>query len=467
MFDQFSSTGIQVNKDLCKVALIERQQGKYSLSLFDFTPSNVKQFYMKANNATPLACSIDSRELLTYSMFFPQQNLKLIKAMLRYQIEPLLPYPIEEAQIDFICTARNNKGSYITAYCTQQQQVEVTLKKRHALGLKPDKLLSTSQGICHYLNSYLSDFPSLYNIDIQDQICTCSIIKGRKVHSTRAFTLLPSDTQVLLCSRQVKQSYYYFTQQNPSVHAEYYLLTGDAVNMNEGFSFNELPLFTLPVHPTFKVENPKLLLYATPVGLALSLEDKSDNQINFLSELLPIQQVLMRAKKKILCSTLLAVLFFISTLFFFQNYLSFKEDEIKELNKSISIFEKNSQNLLPETFSLSPTVPGVRKTLQWLNKHPQIISKSEEKTLLQIQHFRYQLLKFPHLGKKDKSCEAKVDLEFTAQSPRQAREFHDALIKSTTMIQKKKEITWDVRGEKYFTSFYLKESQPGKKGRHA
>ncbi|NDE82288.1 MAG: hypothetical protein EB051_01560, partial [Chlamydiia bacterium] len=51
---------------------------------------------------------------------------------------------------------------------------------------------------------------------------------------------------------------------------------------------------------------------------------------------------------------------------------------------------------------------------------------------------------------------AKVELQFTCPSSRKAREFHDLLLAGDVIVDRLKEITWNVKDSVYTTSFFLR-----------
>jgi type IV pilus assembly protein PilM len=117
---------------------------------------------------------------------------------------------------------------------------------------------------------------------------------------------------------------------------------------------------------------------------------------------------------------------------------------------------------IPEIFPLQPNIPRVSDLLAWLSEHPQVVSPLKEKeegalSSLQIENFIYALTKHPEQGKKDEKYQVKVDLEFSSPTPKQAREFHDALIAPNDLVDPKAEVKWSSNRGKYRTSFFLKD----------
>ena len=67
------------------------------------------------------------------------------------------------------------------------------------------------------------------------------------------------------------------------------------------------------------------------------------------------------------------------------------------------------------------------------------------------------MVKRPDQSKKKEKYRVKVDLEFSSPTPKQAREFHDALVAPNDFVDPKDEIKWSSNRGSYRTSFFLKD----------
>lgn len=64
------------------------------------------------------------------------------------------------------------------------------------------------------------------------------------------------------------------------------------------------------------------------------------------------------------------------------------------------------------------------------------------------------MTKRPEQNKKQEKYQVKVEMEFTSPTPKQAREFHDALIAPNDFVDPKGEIKWNSSHGRYRTSFF-------------
>lgn len=248
----------------------------------------------------------------------------------------------------------------------------------------------------------------------------------------------------------------------------------------------------------FNATSNEMSRYAVPIGAALSALPPAKGQINFRRQELAYPHPWKRLKQPI--ATYLALCLFLALAFYLfgNSYISKQEDHLRQdfvnllstINKSYPDFEKEYErkagilaandeaitkieNLSPsqindrlsflqkdlkegpDSFPLQPNVPRVSDVLAWLSTHPNVAGEKE--SLLQIDNFSYSLVKRPELKKKQEKYQVKVEIEFTAPTAKQAREFHDALIAPNDLVDPKGEVKWSANRGKYRASFFLKD----------
>jgi type IV pilus assembly protein PilM len=169
----------------------------------------------------------------------------------------------------------------------------------------------------------------------------------------------------------------------------------------------------------------------------------------------------------------------------------------EDLNYRLDALDKEIR-AMPDIFPLQPNTPRVSDVLAWLSTHPQVVCKGDQLSFngakqlpqiiaqaappkpknapqieeteeatpeeeemgcqpLQIDNFNYSMVKRPDLNKKGEKYQVKIEIEFTSPSPKQAREFHNALIAPNDFVDPKSEVKWSSTRGKYSTTFYLKD----------
>jgi type IV pilus assembly protein PilM len=112
-------------------------------------------------------------------------------------------------------------------------------------------------------------------------------------------------------------------------------------------------------------------------------------------------------------------------------------------------------------YPLLPNTPRVSDVLAWLSTHTNVVGKDEKTEallpIIQLENFSYVMVKRPDQTKKQEKYQVKVEIEFTSPTPKQAREFHDALIAPNPLVDPKGEVKWTANKGKYRASFFLKD----------
>ena len=240
-------------------------------------------------------------------------------------------------------------------------------------------------------------------------------------------------------------------------------------------------------------------IYAVPLGAALTTISNCPDQINFRQKEHRFQNPLKRYKTNLMLYGLVALGLAAAAYISGGQYLGYREDLVREnyaellsnikrpfnemegaylkkspedpslvlnvkhlsmddLSKRLDYLEKEVQNA-PALFPLFPNVPRVSDLLAWLSNHSNVVVNKNGtlESLIQIESLTYTLVKRPEMNKKTERYQVKVELELMANSPKEAREFHDALISPNDMVDPKAEVKWNATKGRYRTSFFLKD----------
>lgn len=228
----------------------------------------------------------------------------------------------------------------------------------------------------------------------------------------------------------------------------------------------------------------ELSAFACPIGLALNELPETSLHLS----LAPPQDVSYKLWKKwskpILATFCTSLLFSLALFTASNSWSSLKTRQIAEKTATmLSNFDGGDQfqdslttqegltealfwmdsslNETPNLYPLQPQTPRVSDFLLWLAKSPHVYlstAQSDSKQdYLTIQSLHYSMIKRPEPSKKMERYLVKIELEFTASSPRLARQFHESLIEANDMVDPKEEIKWTAAKNSYRVSFYLKD----------
>lgn len=103
--------------------------------------------------------SISSSFIIYKELIFPFSDREKIKLVIKYEIEPLLPFPAADAIIDFIITRHDKNDNQVTvlAACIQKHHVAEHLALFIAAGINPEAVTVDLFGVYGlYKNSYVA-----------------------------------------------------------------------------------------------------------------------------------------------------------------------------------------------------------------------------------------------------------------------------------------------------------------------
>jgi type IV pilus assembly protein PilM len=304
---------------------------------------------------------------------------------------------------------------------------------------------------------------------------------------------------------EIKRTLYSLAKSLKGQEIDYILFTGEGASQPHLLDFLSLsldkPIITPTSHPHFDISLPQLQKWALPIGTAMTALPNKKEQINFRQQEFAYPLPWKRYKKPVLLYLSLCVALAIAFYMMGISYVYYQKDQLRQeyadllsfMNKRYGDFEREFESKFPNNFDgllpiesltmpeieqrlgylekelrtapnsypLLPQVPTVSDVLAWLATHPNVVTQDPETkaplALLKIENFHYMLIKKPDDTKKQEKYQVKVEIEFNSQTPKQAREFHDALIAPNAFVDPKGEVKWNTNRGLYRASFILKD----------
>jgi len=541
--DASTTLGIEFEKGVLKaVQLSYKKKSPVFDKFFEFIydPQNVNPLYIKENEHE-LFNSLQKN--LVISTLNPQESLirqleihlkkeKDIEEVLAFQTEPLLPYPAENAILDYLKIDKTDEGSLLTVLVARKDHIQEHLENLSLINIEPEIVTSSQSALLNFANTCCPSFPQVYVINIGLHQSTCILIQNSKLYAAQAipkgiefliealkkdstsnidvidFNQLSSEDYPFLFQAwenlrlEIKRIIFSFNKQSKNQEVKSILITGPvalipnlSVNLAQNLGMTEV----FPEQTVFQeLDRDQKLNLALPIGAALSGLPTSKDKINFRQAEYIYPYPWKRLKNTLIIFSSLCLALGLAFYLFGAAYLTYREDQIKTsylellttMNKSYQDFEKhysstknspslgidelNEENLnervlalekdlqsTPNIFPLLPNVPRVSDVLAWLSNQNMVAGKNSTESLpmqpLQIESFNYSLVKRPEKNKPQEKYQVKIEIEFTSPTPKQAREFHDALIEPNDFVDPKGEGKWNTSHGRYRTSFYLKD----------
>lgn len=463
-------------------------------------PDHVKPLYMdpelqklrKASSSRLFIGTIPGEEVIQRRLDLSITKEKDISAVIPFEAEPLLPFPIEDALLDRITLDKSNEGTKIQLYAAKKDDVKKILDSWNTYQLDPEWICPLQSALAAFAHSVKLSQSPCFIVHLSHEKTTTCLSFGKTLLGSATSTSFAQNSNGISPQQDLLRILLSLNKQNPDLPAASITFVGE---LAPDFAFKESISSSLNIKEIspegFQLESTQLARFALPIGAALlGLPTYKDMRINLRKGELAFPSPLKRYMKPAalylgLCGTL-----GLTIALFGNAYIAKKEAELRteyvqllaETGKSYdSIESKMSQvgyvenpseltmedlsnrlELLdkeikasPNLFTLQPNVPQVSDVLAWLSNHPAVI-KNEDGPLT-LESFSYSLVKRPELKKMAEKYRVKIEIEFTSPTPKAAREFHDALLAPNEFVDSKDEIKWSSTRGKYRASFYLKD----------
>lgn len=379
--------------------------------------NDVKQLY---THNPILSTGIDGGEVLVRILYFPLTKEKDILPALPFQAEPLLPYPIEEALIDYQILEKMPDGTAITIMSVQKEGMKKHLEQWKTTSIEPEKISCIPWALCLFGSNFLSATTALI-MSINSAGLTCSLIKEGKLiasfsqcESVRFLSesqvdlneKIPTDTQewdnysqnpsaplaseiIRLKKNITKICFSLMKELKNNESIDGIIITGNVAALNglDEFLTSSLPfpLLNCSLAQANNYSSKELALYGIPIGLAIAALPSQPTVVDFRKDEFIFPNAWRRIKTPILLYLLCIFLLTAAFYFLSKNYIGYREDLLKQdyvdmlagMNKSYDQFETAYQAKNPQARQLfQGAIPPIETlTIEYLEDRIQYLKK--------------------------------------------------------------------------------------------
>jgi len=482
-------------------------EGSFVVNTLEDLPTikNVKQLY---TTPTPyVVASPPPEQVMHKRLKIELINDKEIASALPFQLEPLFPQPVENLIFCWEKIFCSENSSTLMIYAIAKDHLENYINTIKSIGFIPDAIIPSTVALAAFA-SQATRKRSIIVIDISSDQTTCILIKEGKVFSSRtistgssSFNEAFSENSGGLFLTELSKTVLYLQQQpvfNEPINEVLFVGEGVHTPKLKGYILNAINLKEVKAFiPTTGDTQKAVENYAASIGLTLA--ENTETTINLIKDSVSSCHSL-RFVKKAAYKLLLASFLLTFSCFLASNSIQNKEERklkkayskllstagytvetfereyskettqkirpfllktlsFKQLRSRISILCKQNT---PATvnFPLFPNVPRVSDTLAWLCEYQKnTLSPGSEGYIhpININQIKYVMLSRPQKEKSREKYRVKLDVEFTVDSPRTAREFHDALLEKNAFVDAKQGVKWSSQNGHYHASLYLND----------
>jgi type IV pilus assembly protein PilM len=471
-----------------------------------------------------LVTAIPTNSLLVRPLNLKLTDNKDIDSVLRFQVEPLLPYPIEEALIDRMVLSPKANSTALTIFAIQNSTLQKHIESMHSLRLEPEAISSVPAALAALGEYFSPSEKPRFVIHTEAQHSICALVHEGKLLASHYLNTgylhfinaLTEDTGISIEEAQesledVLEGKEFSQEKNPNLWALSKKFDQEATRAIQSISivsgsdteeqtlltgeYSFIALSKKGIEPYHLPE--KYKKFAVAIGLALGHLPNIDSPLNFRQGTFAYPNPWKRVKSKVLtlgslCLFLAGATYLLSQLLLGQqrdqitdSYLhslslmghshEFVEEQLysaveprnpktfnsNALSKRLKYLEKRIGNPT-ESFPLEPDVPLVCEFIHWLNTHPLITSSLEtDPNSFQINRLHYSMVSHPSPSSTSSSYRLKIELDFKTNSPQFARKFRESLLQESSFLDTQSNVSWSAGNEKYQTIFFLKNQKRG------
>jgi Tfp pilus assembly PilM family ATPase len=512
-------SGLHLEKNILTLALVAKEKKRFKVKqLATVSLENKKELlkYLSFKEEKDLffVSSVDTQEVLLRSLDMPLRSRRGLLKTLPFQLEQLIPYPLEEVMISTHIdkpsfSIRQKALSVVTLFCFHEKFYREHLEKYLSQGIDPDWIGFIPHSLYRFCKYYIEkeNFIALHMAEDATHLIAVSEDKLRHAFQINigkeAFLKALQEDNPSLSSLEVEKLFYQTTSLSTPEFKSfssliekflkeldrifYFLVQKEEGKIDQIFFAKEevfLKLFkdrlehslerTLQVIDSSDPEIPQFKPYAISIGGAIDVLSK-DNKTLQLRKVEDLHSKMRRTLLKkisvygILCLICYGLLTGFSHVMFERKKHMLNEklsllvkrypqegielqNEEKEFFSRLEKIEKYMNKIKkPYGYYLTPIT--VSEFLSYL--YQQLLGFS----LVSLEEMHYELVQYPSLQQPLEPYKIKISLKIKAKERKHAELFFDTLFRETAYVEEtlKPELTQE--SDEYKTSFFLKSAK--------
>lgn len=403
-----------------------------------------------------IASALPSGKVWWTRVRVPIDNVTNREKAISFQLQTLLPDCLDKLLFSFIYT--KNKEALI--FSILKEKLREYLLEWEIFSTTPEIITFAPLAVLKYVNYFYPEQKSFLAINFgKEEVFFISQVDGEIGHIA-TISIQPSGMENEKIIKEFDRIFEFFLLKEKKIQD--IIFTG---NVAVAKKYREL------LHENFIVSfitekittiSPK---YAIPFGIGLDVCKRDSRSLQFCKNNFFSPRSIRLLKQGLYrLSALSIVLSCIISLWTYSNYRYRKSDIQTTLKKEFSKSD-SSKSILVQMQELEKELNNSKKNFVW-DKEPYKVSKlisylttdpkitaQEFKDNIHITHLTYQLMNAASSTAKDQ-FRTRVELQFTASSDRLAKAFYQAIM-SSSLLQKKSDITWNKHNDIYCLTLYL------------
>lgn len=377
---------------------------------------------LSENNLT--VSVVKTQDILIRPLELKLSKEKDIEAVFPFQVEPLLPYPIDNAILDKVLLSKDKESSKLTVFSIRKDHLSQHIDQWNALQINPEVVSASPHALVLFANRFVESENSYLILHLgiensfavlsdQGKVLAAQVIsaglnslieifaKEKNLEKTASFLELCQTSFTTLQNEkglEIKnaldelrmtstRTIFSLAKQLRSKEINHLLVTGPG-SMIDGFSHalcSQLNKKLLVPRETknLNIQTKELLYYALPIGAALSALSDCKDQINFRQQEFSYPEPWKRLKQPLLLYFLLCLGIAVSLFLFGKSYTSYQEGEAKQqylnllkmINRPYGQFEQEFNIKTNPNSQLNEIVPIEKLSLNEIKQRLNYVEK--------------------------------------------------------------------------------------------
>ena len=487
-----------------QVVGLQKDGHKYHLASLKLQNHQVSiEFLEKKTELSPFSSDImvvsgvEGQDLLIRHLKTPLKNKRALHKTLPFQLESLIPYSLDEVVVKpvYVPCGDGTQGTFFTvskksleAHLHNYQQEKIDPEW---ISVTPLALFRFGEFVCPQEHSMLvfhvgyttTQMVSIKEGQLQNhltfQIGTKAFMEAfekdgvyrleeaKEKNAPHLFELLSR------FKRELDRAFCFLSHKEHEESIRDILFCGDmAVEIetylkeSEAFRFSPLEIKS---HRGFDAET--IRPFAIPIGLALDALKNDSRSVQLRQGEFISHRRLSRLKKGLIKGGILSGVLWILTVMCSQMFFHKKEAHL--LHQFNHVVERYQESI-PSIQSLG-NIPNLDQKLQMLNQELRVPKNGEgyfsnpyrvsdlltylathpKLEGIEILRIDYELKSCPTIDQPKGKYSPKVRILFSSEEPKKSREFHDAIIEDTKIVDVGHEIEWSRKGNEYEIAFFV------------
>lgn len=383
-----------------------------NVNLLDMTEEG-RKFRQNAQKNL-IVTALPSDEVLIRTLDIKLKKDRDIDAVLAFQAEPLLPYPVENAVLDRITQGQNAEGTQITLVAARKDYIKQHLEQWEALAIIPDVISCVPAALASFSKLVTTSNAPHIVLHLGNVQTTCALVKeGKLIAAQSCPTGVNSLTRLIALGtgtidfakltqgvnpelfeavdnwrREITRLLYALSKLVKDVDVSDLLIAGEGAEfLNLGSELCKdahRKILTPETPPNFSISQDQLQRFAVPIGAALSGLENTKDQINFRQQEFSHPHPWRQLKIPLAAYFALCALLALSFYAYGQSNIRNQETQLRQeyadllttMNKSYPAFEKEfaaknpafrtTEEGIPLLNTLTPEM--ITHRLQYLHK---------------------------------------------------------------------------------------------------